>query len=73
MRGSKGPSGTPWGSYGIHPRDPWVPPRDPEVPPRDPWVPPRDLWVPPRDPWGVEYINYSYYKDVSFKGIKIDE
>ena len=57
--GPRSPPGIPWGSYGIHPRDPWVPLWDPIVPPGDPWVPPRVPWVPPqgslgppRDPWG---------------------
>ena len=55
MGGSKVPPGIPWGSYGIQPRDPWVPLWDPIVPPGDPRVP---LWIPgvifihPRDPWG---------------------
>ena len=65
--GPRSPPGIPCGSYGIQPRDPWVPLWDPIVPPRDPWVPPRDPWgvmkitpgVPgvyedhPREPWGV--------------------
>ena len=35
--GPRAPPGFPWGSYGIQPRDPWVPLWDPIVPPRDPW------------------------------------
>ena len=55
-RGSYGrvqgpPPGIPWGSYGIHPRDPWVPARDPWVPPyRIPGV----IIEHPRDPWRVQ-------------------
>ena len=45
MGESKSPTGTPWGSYGIHPKDPRAPPRDPKFPPRIPGSPQGSLDV----------------------------
>ena len=56
LGGSQGPPGTPWGSYGIQPRDPWAPPRDPEGPPRDPMGPPLGSQGGPGDPGGKKYM-----------------
>ena len=60
--GPRSPPGIPWGSYGIHPRDPWVPPWDPNVPPWDPWVPPQGslgcMMITPGIPRGYLWTPY---------------